>query len=157
MANGFKVKADAKAVQRALIRLRGTFEDMRPVLANAATELTRRMKYRFAFKRDPDGARWAPWSARTAAAARTNPKRRLMLNTRRTRDTSKFIAGRNDLRAVIGTPYGALHEQPNGGKSRLPRRAFMLSHRNGRRALAKNDEAYLLNALRYQIQKAADK
>lgn len=156
MANGFKVKVSDKGAQRALVRLRGVFEDMRPALSNAAAELTRRMKYRFSFKRDPDGQRWAPWSARTAAAAKSNPKRGLMLNTRRTRDTSKFIAGRKDIRAVIGTPYGARHEQPNPG-GRIPRRAFMLSYRNGRRGLAKNDEAYLRNALLYQIRKAADK
>ena len=157
MPNGLKVKAVDKGVQRALVRLRAFYDDMRPALQNAATELTRRVKYRFAFKRDPDGQRWAPWAARTAAMAKNNPKRKLMLNTRQLRDSSRFIAGRKDLRAVIGTPYGAIHEQPNGpGSGRIPRRAFMLSYKNGRRALAKNDEAYLLNALRYQIRKAAD-
>lgn len=157
MPNGLKVKVVDKGAQRALVRLRAFFDDLRPALQNAATELTRRVKYRFAFKRDPDGQRWLPWAARTAAMAKNNPNRKLMLNTRQLRGTSRFIAGRKDLRAVIGTPYGAIHEQPNGpGSGRIPRRAFMLSYKNGRRALAKNDEAYLLNALRYQIRKAAD-
>lgn len=157
MPTGFKVKASDRGVQRSLVRLRGLFDNLRPVLQNAATELTRRVQYRFAFKRDPDGNRWAPWAPRTAHAARNNPSHKLMLKSRALRSGSRFIAGRNDIRAVIGTPYGVYHEQPNGpGTGRLPRRAFLLSVRNGRRALAKNDEAYLLNALRYQIRKASN-
>lgn len=159
MPNGFKVKADARAVQRSLTRLRSFFDDMRPALQNAATELTRRVWYRFAFKRDPDGRRWSPWAASTAAQAAGNPRRKLMLYSRSLRDNSRFIAGRKDLRAVLGTAYGAVHEQPNGPiNGRVPRRAFMFSRKNGNRALARNDEAYLLNAVRYQIRKAsADK
>lgn len=157
MANGLKVKADASAVQRSMTRLQSLFDDMRPVLNNAARELTRRIRYRFNFKRDPDGNKWSPWSPATRARYRRNPNRKLMLHTRQLRDNSRFIAGKRDLRAVFGTPYGVYHEQPNRGASGdLPRRAFMLSVRNGKRALAVNDEKYLLNSLRYQIQKAAD-
>lgn len=151
----FKVKANDRGVLRSLQRLRGSFDDLRPALTNAARELTRRIYYRFSFKRDPDGQRWAPWSPRTAKAYAGDPRRKLMLNTRALRDQSRFEPGKKDLRAVIGTPYGRFHEQPDGPVGRLPRRAFMFSRRNGRRALAKSDEQYLLNALRYQIRKAA--
>lgn len=156
MPNGLKVKADSASVMRALSRLRDAFSDLRPALTNAANELTRRVKYRFAFKRDPDGQRWAPWSPRTANAARNNPNHKLMLNTRQLRDQTKFIPGRRDLRAVIGTPYGVYHEQPKGsGSGRVPRRAFLFSQRGTQRGLSTSDEAYLLNALRYQIRKAS--
>lgn len=154
MPVGLKVKADDAKAQRALARLRAAFSDLRPALTNAATELTRRIKFRFAFKRDPDGKRWQPW-AKSTAERNKGSKRTLMLNTRNLRDKSRFIAGRRDIRAVIGTSYGVYHEQPNGKPSKkLPRRAFMFSRRNGGRALAINDEKYLLNALRYQIRRA---
>lgn len=156
MATGnFKVKASDRGVMRSLQRLRDSFSDLRPALSNAARELTRRIQYRFNFKRDPDGVRWAPWSPATKKKYRGDPRRKLMLNTRQLRDNTRFEAGRKDLRAVIGMPYGRYHEQPDGKPSRLPRRAFLFSRRNGGRALAKSDEQYLFNALRYQIRKAA--
>lgn len=158
MPIGLKVKADARGILTALNRLRSSFNDLRPALTNASKELTRRVWYRFAFKRDPDGQRWAPWSPRTKREAADSPKRKLMLDTRQLRDKTRFIPGRRDIRAVLGTSYGKYHEQP-GAKATggLPRRAFLFSRRNGGRALAKNDEKYLLNALRYQIRKAARK
>ncbi len=156
MPNGLKVKADDGKVQRALQRLRSALSDLRPALKNASVELTRRIQYRFAFKRDPDGRRWSPWAASTKARYR-GQKRTLMLHTKRLRDQTRFIPGKKDLRAVIGMPYGAAHEQPDGKPSKkLPRRAFLFSRRNGGRALAVNDEKYLLNAIRYQLRKAAD-
>lgn len=155
-AGNFKVKASDRGVMRSLQRLRDTFSDLRPALGNAARELTRRVYYRFTFKRDPDGNRWAPWSRKTAAKYSGDSRRKLMLNTRQLRDNTRFEPGRKDLRAVIGTPYGVFHEQPFGaGSGKLPRRAFLFSRRNGGRALAKADEEYLFNALRYQIRKAA--
>lgn len=156
MALGFKVKADDSKVQRSLTRLRGFFDDMRRPLQNAAKELTRRVWYRFAFKRDPDGKRWQPWAQSTRLAAKRDPKRKLMLWSRRLRDQTRFIAGKKDLRAVIGAPYGIYHEQPTAsrGAGKLPRRAFLFSTKNGRRALSESDERYLLNALNYQIRKA---
>ena len=158
MANGtFKVKAQDKGVLRAMQRLRGVYSDMRPALKNAATELTRRIWYRFAFKRDPDGARWAPWAKSTAERYAGNSRHKLMLYTRAMRDTTKFIPGRRDIRLRLGTTYAQFHEQPAGpGKGRIPRRAFIFSKRNGGRALAPKDEQYIYNALRYQIRKAAD-
>lgn len=155
-AGNFKVKADDRGIGRSLQRLRDTFADLRPALRNAANELTRRIQYRFAFKRDPDGQRWAPWAKSTAARAKADPRRKLMLHSRELRDKTRFVPGRKDLRAVLGTPYGAFHEQAGAaGKGRIPRRAFLFSRRNGGRALAVSDETYLLNALRYQIRKAA--
>lgn len=157
MPNGFKVKPTDRGVQRSLVRLRGFFDDMRPALNSAAKELTRRVWYRFAFKRDPDGKRWQPWSEYTRRQAEADPRRKLMLWTRRLRDNSKFIAGKKDLRAVIGMPYGIDHEQPNGQTARkLPRRAFLMSTRNGRRALSAGDEKMLLGKLTYQIRKARE-
>lgn len=152
----FKVKPVDQGVNRALERLRDIVGPggLKPALQNAAAELTRRIQYRFAFKRDPDGVRWAPWSPRTLAINR-GQKRTLMLNTRQLRDNTRFEAGTTSLRAVIGMPYGVYHEQPGGSKGQsLPRRAFLFSMRNGKRSLAKSDEAYLLNAIRYQIRKA---
>ncbi|RDH97002.1 hypothetical protein DES46_10918 [Caldimonas thermodepolymerans] len=78
-----------------------------------------------------------------------------MLDTRQLRDKTRFIPGRRDLRAVIGTDYGKYHEQPDGKHGRLPRRAFLFSRLGTRRGLAKSDENYVLNALRYQLRKAA--
>jgi len=156
MATGnFKVKADSRSINNSLGRLRAAFTDLRPALQNASEELTRRVWYRFAFKRDPDGKAWAPWSPATRRRNAGNPRAKLMLDTRALRDKSGFKAGRKDIRAVIGMPYGRYHEQPEGKAGKLPRRAFLFSRRNGGRALAKNDEKYLLNALRYQIRKAA--
>lgn len=151
----FKVKADDTRVIAALTRARQVLGNLREPLADAAQELTRRVRYRFTFKRDPDNAPWAPWAPRTRASYR-GQKRTLMLNTRRLRDGTRFIAGRNDLRAVIGTPYGYAHEQPDGTKTdrSLPRRAFLFSYRNGGRALAKTDESYLLNELRFAVDQA---
>lgn len=151
----FKVKASDQGAMRALQRLRDTFSDLRPALTNAAKELTRRVYYRFTFKRDPDGNRWAPWARSTAEKYAGDSRHKLMLHTRALRDNTRFEPGRKDLRAVIGTPYGKYHEQPTGAGSKLPRRAFLFSRRNGGRALAKSDEQYLFNALRYQIRKAA--
>lgn len=157
MPLGFKVKPTDRGVQRSLTRLRGFFDDMRPALNSAAKELTRRVWYRFAFKRDPDGKRWQPWAESTKEAAKRDPKRKLMLWTRRLRDNSRFIAGRKDLRAVIGAPYGVYHEQPDGKPSRkLPRRAFLMATRNGRRALSAGDEKMLLGKLQYQVRKARE-
>lgn len=150
----FHVKAADRGVQRSFERLRATFSDLRPALGNASRELTRRIQYRFAFKRDPDGQRWAPWSPYTARKAKADPNHKLMLKTRELRKRTRFEPGKTALRAVIGTWYGAYHEQPHGAGG-IPRRAFLFSRRNGGRALAKNDETYLLNALRYQIRKAA--
>lgn len=156
MPSGFKVKADDAGVLRMLKRLRSAFDDLRPALTNAAGRLTQNARRRFGSKTDPDGARWAPWSPRTADAAKKTPGRSLMVRTGALRDSTRFIPGRKDIRAVIGKPYGVFHEQPNGrGSGHMPRRAFLFSRRNGGRALAKEDETYLLNALRYQIRKAA--
>lgn len=156
MARGLIVKADDRKVRRRLYALQDSLYDLRPALTNAANELTRRMKLRFSFKRDPDGQRWKPWARSTAEQRKREGKGTLMLYTKRTRDQSKFIPGRQEIRAVLGTPYAQYHEQPDGKSSgRLARRAFMFSTRNGGRALAKGDEKYLLNALRYQLTKAA--
>ncbi|MNU44059.1 Phage virion morphogenesis family protein [compost metagenome] len=157
MPNGLKVKANLAPANRRLEKLRAALTDLRPALKNAATELTRRVWYRFAFKRDPDGRPWAPWAPSTAASNRKHPRRKLMLDTRQLRDTTKFIPGRQDLRAVIGTSYGKYHEQPDGkpGTGRLPRRAFLFSRSGSKRGLSQADENYLLNALRYQLRKAA--
>lgn len=157
MATGnFKVKPEDKGVARGIQRLLGTLGDLRPALKNAATELTKRVWYRFAFKRDPDNRPWAPWAASTRANYRGDPRRKLMLHTRKLRDGSKFVPGRTSIRAVMGTEYGVMHEQPFGPASgKLPRRAFMFSRRNGGRALSIADEKYLFNAIRYQISKAA--
>jgi len=60
MATGnFKVKTADGGVARGLLRLQATLGDLRPALKNAATELTKRVWYLFAFKRDPDGKQWA--------------------------------------------------------------------------------------------------
>lgn len=155
MPLGFKVKYDDARVQRALQRLRAQLDDLRVPLQNAATELTRRIRYRFDFKRDPDGQRWAPWAPSTEKRYAGNRQHKLMLYTRNLRDGSRFIAGRKDLRAVLGTPYGKFHEQPNGEGGKLPRRAFLLSRASGSRGLAKSDQEYVLNAIRYQLRKAA--
>ena len=153
----FKVKADSAAVTRAMDRLRASYDNLRPALTNAATELTRRIWYRFAFKRDPDGKTWAPWAASTIKRYAKDPRHKLMLFSRDLRTNTKFVAGSRDIRAVMGMPYGLYHEQPYGATGgKLPRRAFMFSTRNGGRALALSDEEYLLNALRYQIRKAAN-
>ena len=155
-AGNFKVKASDRGAMRALQRLRDTFSDLRPALTNAAKELTRRIQYRFAFKRDPDGKAWAPWAKSTAARYAGDPRRKLMLHTRALREKTRFEPGKTAMRAVIGTPYGVMHEQPKGpGTGKIPRRAFLFSQRNGGRALAKSDEQYLFNALRYQIRKAS--
>lgn len=153
-AGNFKVKATDRGVARTLTKLRATYSDLSTPLRNAATELTRRIKFRFQFKQDPDGRRWAPW-AQSTKKRYAGQRRTLMLHTRALRDGSKFVAGKKDLRAVIGTPYGVFHEQPQRAGNKIPRRAFMFSTRNGKRALAVNDEKYLLNALLYQIRKAA--
>lgn len=156
MANGtFKVKAQDRGVGRALQRLRDAAGNLREPLKNATAQLNRNMKYRFAHKRDPDGRAWAPWAKSTAERYKKDPKHKLMLYTRATRDSTSFIAGRNDIRVRLGTTYAAFHEQPAGpGKGRIPRRAFIFSNRNGGRALSQSDEKYVYNALRYQIQKA---
>lgn len=152
---GFIVKADDRRVRRRLYALQDALLDLRPALTNAATELTRRMRLRFSFKRDPDGARWKPWAKSTAEQRKREGRGTLMLYTKATRDQSRFVPGKREIRAVLGTPYAKYHEQPAGAGGRLARRAFMFSQRNGGRSLAKGDEAYLLNALRYQLRKAA--
>lgn len=150
----FKVKPSSTATVASLQRLRAAFNDLRPAFQNAAKELTRRIWYRFAFKRDPDGKRWAPWARSTADAAKRQPGRKLMLDSRATRDSTKFVPGKRDMRVELGTSYANYHEQPSKGGGVLPRRAFVFSQRNGGRALALSDEQYLLNAINYQIRKA---
>src|SRR5690606_35174644 len=149
MPNGLKVKANWRQVNTRLTKLRASLDDLRPALTNASKELTRRVWYRFAFKRDPDGKQWPLWAKSTALAAKRDPKRKLMLDTRRTRDKTRFIPGRKDIRVVFGTDYAKYHEQPDGKHKGLPRRAFIFSQKGGKRGLSKNDENYLLNALRY--------
>lgn len=157
MPIGLKVKSDTRGVQTYLGRLRAAFDDLRPALQNAANELTLRMRARFKSKRDPDGNRWKPWAPSTKLVRRyemaQGKKVSLMVYEGLLRDTSRFIAGRKDIRAFIGQPYGVFHEQPNGPGEKLPRRAFMLSSRGNGRSLAKEDEEYLLNAVRYQFRK----
>ncbi len=152
MANtGLKIKPDTRATTRALERLRAQLGDMREPMQNASKELTRRVWYRFAFKRDPDGHRWKPWSKSTAMAAR--PGQKLMLSTRQLRDDTRFVATKTGLRVRFGAPYGIHHEM---GSRKLPRRAFIFSTRS-KRALAPSDEQYLLNAVRYQLRKSLKK
>lgn len=117
---------------------------------NAAKELTRRIWYRFAFKRDPDRQRWKPWSKSTRLAAA--PGQKLMLSTRKLRDGPQFRATRKGLWLKFSAEYSIHHEL--GGR-KLPRRSFAFSTRNNHRALAPADEQYLLNAVRYQLRKAA--
>lgn len=148
-----KVKPDTRATQRALERLQAQLGDLREPLQNASKELTRRVWYRFAFKRDPDGKRWAPWSASTKKAAA--PGQRLMLSTRRLRDETEFRATRTGLWIRFGASYG-IHHEFGVPRKKLPRRAFIFSTRS-KRALAPADEQYLLNAVRYQLRKAAKK
>lgn len=155
MAGTFKVNPERDDISPALARALLVFGDLRAPLADTATELTRRARYRFSFKRDPDGNTWPEWSERTkkkyGGASRT-----LMLNTKRLRDRSRFIAAKDGLRVVIGMPYGVYHEQPNGKSDSggLPRRAFLFSNKNGNRALAKNDEKLMLNELLFAAQQA---
>lgn len=147
-----KVKPDTRATDRALTRLRTQLCDLREPLDNASKELTRRVWYRFAFKRDPDGQRWKPWAKSTAAAAQ--PGQKLMLSSRRLRDETRFVASKQALWVRFGSVYGIHHEQ---GSRKTPRRSFIFSQRGGKRALAPADEEYLLNAIRYQLRKAASK
>lgn len=155
MARGnFKVKP-ASGSLRGLERLRASLGDLRPALTNASRELTRRIYYRFSFKRDPDGRPWSPWASSTREKYKNQPNRKLMLNTRELRASAAFVPGRTALRALVGQVYGVYHEQPQRDGAIVPRRAFLFSRRNGRRALAVNDEKYLLNAVNYQIRKAA--
>ena len=155
MAGTFKVKARDQGAARKLKRLQGLFDNMQPVLQNASKELTRRIYYRFTVKRDPDGQKWKPWAESTKERYKNDPSRKLMLHTRSTRDLTKFIAGRRDIRVSLGTPYAKFHEQPGGaGTARIPRRAFLFSEKNGGRGLSDSDEKYLVNALKYQIRKA---
>lgn len=148
-----KVKPDTRATQRALERLQAQLGDLREPLQNASKELTRRVWYRFAFKRDPDGRRWAPWSASTKRNAA--PGQKLMLNTRKLRDETEFRTTRTGLWIRFGTSYG-IHHEFGVPRKKLPRRAFIFSTRS-KRALAPADEQYLLNAVRYQLRKAAKK
>lgn len=155
MAGTFKVKARDAGAVRKLKRLQGMFGNMQPILANAARELTRRIYYRFTVKRDPDGNKWKPWAPSTKERYKNDPSRKLMLHTRSTRDLTRFIAGRRDIRLTLGTPYAKFHEQTDGpGKGHIPRRAFIFSQKNGGRGLSDRDEKYLVNALQYQIRKA---
>lgn len=160
MAIGFKVKSDLTGVVNYLNRLRYGLNDLREPLANAAAELTRRVKRRFITKVDPDGNLWKPWARSTALqrqADRAKGKNvSLMVYDGKLRDGVRFIAGRSDLRAYYSEPYGVFHEQPNGrgNGNKLARRAFLLSARNpNRRSLSVEDEQYVLNALRYQVRK----
>jgi phage gpG-like protein len=152
---GLKIIPTKSGIAPALARLKAKHENLKPAMENAATELTRRIKYRFQFKQDPDGKRWAPPAKSTQETYKRDAllgrKRSLMLNTRNLRDRSKFIPTANGIRAVMGTEYGRYHEQPSGSKAarKIPRRAFLLTA--GGRGLAKNDEKYLLNAIRYQL------
>jgi len=155
MAGTFKVKPEHDGISPALERARALFGDLRKPLADTATELTRRMRYRFSFKRDPDGDTWPEWSERTKKKY-GGSSRTLMLNTKRLRDNTKFIAAKDGIRVSIGMPYGTYHEQPNGKSDSggLPRRAFIFSYRNGNRALSKTDEKFMLNELLFEVQQA---
>lgn len=148
-----KVKPDTRATQRTLERLQAQLGDLRVPMENASKELTRRVWYRFAFKRDPDGKRWQPWAASTKRNAATG--RRLMLNTRKLRDETEFTATRKGVWIRFGASYG-IHHEFGIPRKKLPRRAFIFSTRS-KRALALTDEQYLLNAVRYQLRKAAKK
>lgn len=149
-AGMLKLKPNTRATVRAVDRLRAQFVDLSEPMDNAAKELTRRIWYRFAFKRDPDGQRWKPWTKSTRLAAK--PGQKLMLSTRKLRDGSQFRATRKGLWLKFGAEYGIHHEL--GGR-KLPRRSFAFATRNNHRALAPADEQYLLNAVRYQLRKAA--
>jgi hypothetical protein len=156
MAGTYKVQSDARPVLNALARLRGLLTDLRPAFTPAVQELNRRSRFRFQFKRDPDNRPWKPWAASTRERREAEGRgATLMLNTRRLRDNSRYIAGQRDIRAVIGTRYGIYHEQPARDGTRLPRRAFLFSMRNGRRGLGPTDEQMVLSKLRYQVRKAA--
>lgn len=151
MPSGYRVKPNNTSARGALVRLRTDVADLTPAMKNASEELTRRVWYRFAFKRDPDGNQWKPWSAATKRAAK--PGQRLMLNSRRLRDGTRFIPAKTGLWVRFGAAYGAEHEQLDGKPRRLPRRAFIFSALGTKRGLSKADEQYLLNAVRYQISK----
>lgn len=148
----FKVKADDSKVRRVLGKLQDLLINLRPVLMPTAQDLTRRMRLRFSFKRDPDGQRWKPWAPSTRARYK-GQKRTLMLHTKKLRDQSRFIAGKKDLKFQMGTTYGKYHEQPDRPGTKLPRRAFAFSLRNGRRALAKGDEKVVLDNLKKAIRR----
>lgn len=146
-----KVKPDTRATQRVIERLQAQLGDLREPMESASKELTRRVWYRFAFKRDPDGKRWQPWSAATKRNAA--PGQKLMLSTRALRDGTAFRATRKGLWIRFGASYG-IHHEFGVPRRKLPRRAFIFSTRS-KRALAPADEQYLLNAVRYQLRKAA--
>jgi len=157
MPIGLKVKPSSTGAVNALTRLREAFTDLKPALANAAQRLTETAQARFKTKRDPDGVKWRPWSPYTRKARKGIKGASLMVLSGGLRNSVRFIPGRSDIRAYVPKPYGLFHEQPNGrpAKNNLPRRAFLLSRRNGGRALSEQDEQYLYNAIRYQIRKAA--
>lgn len=150
------VRANDEEVRASLERLRGVMSDMRPALEPVAKELTRRVKLRFSFKRDPDGQRWPEWAPSTKKRAEKNPKRKLMLWTRTLRDKTHFRADADGLVAVMGASYGGYHEQFNtedvAGK--IPRRAFLFSEKGGNRGLSAGDETMMLAALDYRIRRA---
>ncbi len=153
----FKVKSNIANTQKMLGRLRSSLGDLTPAMQNASEELTKRMWYRFAFKRDPDNVPWKPWAASTKKYAK--PGQKLMLNSRRLRDATRFIPAKDGIRVRLGTPYAKYHEQPTARAAlkRVPRRAFIFSLEGGKRGLSKADEQYLRNAVRYQLQKARKK
>lgn len=152
MATGMlKLKPDTRATVRAMGRLSDQLEDLSVPMNNAAEELTRRIWYRFAFKRDPDGQRWKPWALSTKQAAK--PGQKLMLSTRQLRDETKFRATKKGIWLSFGASYGITHEL---GSKKVPRRSFAFSTRNNHRALSASDEQYLLNAVRYQLRKVAE-
>lgn len=159
MADGIAVTVDNSQADAVLRGLSTSLRNLRPALDDTAKELTRRIKYRFDFKRDPDNRRWAPWAKSTADANKGKPGRKLMLRSRALRNQSRFVVGSNlSIQAVIGTSYGIFHEQPGGsgiGRKKLPRRAFLLSNAGRGNGLGKSDEAYLLRAIDKQLSKAA--
>lgn len=153
MAGTFKVKPTNTVLLDALARARAVFDNLTKPLTDAATQLTRRARYRFTTKTDPDGRRWDPWAPSTAAHYKNiEHKGTLMLDTKALRNGTRFIAGRKDLRAVMGSPVGVYHEQPFKPGKKMPRRAFLFT-RSGR-GLAKGDERIVINELRYEIDKA---
>lgn len=160
MADGIKVTVDNSQAEAVLRGLSSSLRNLRPAFEDTAKELTKRIKFRFDFKRDPDNRRWAPWAKSTAEGNKGKPGNKLMLRSRALRNQSRFVAGSNlSIQAVLGAAYGIYHEQPGGGsgigRKKLPRRAFLLSNAGRGAGLGKSDEAYLLRAIDKQLSKAA--
>lgn len=118
MAGAFTVtvKIDDREILAALTRLSRKADRLGPAFKNIGEALLRSTQERFSRQVDPDGRRWKPLKASTAAGKAARGLSNMILRARgHLADTIRYQADNTGVRIGTNRIYGAIHQF--GGKT----------------------------------------